>query len=70
MAVGVEDGRSWVLDGQVLAVRLAVSVVPGATVGVEVGSLVDERSALGIGTGGGGLPEGTAKVDGSELIGI
>jgi len=70
MAVGVEDGRVWVAHGQVPAASLTVSVVPGTTVGVEVGSLMDERSALGIGTVGGGSPEGTAEVDGSESIGI
>ena len=70
MAVGVEDGQSRVIDGQVFAGSLAVSVVLGTAVNGEVGSLVDKRPSLGIGAGGGGVPEGTAEVDGSELVGI
>ena len=70
MAVGVEDGSVWVVEGQVLASILTVSVVPSSTVLSEVGSFMDKRPCLGIGTGGRGVPEGTAEVDDSEIIGI
>ena len=70
MAVGVEDSRSRVALSQGLAVILTVSVVFGTTIDSEVGSLVDKCPGLGIGTGGRGVPEGTAQVDGSEIIGI
>jgi len=70
VAVGVEDGRIWVADGQGLAVVLTVSVVFGTTVDGEVRSLVDKRPGLGIGTGFRSVPEGTAEVDASEIIGI
>lgn len=70
MVVGIEDGLVWVADGQVLRVSLAVNVVAGATVDVEVGSFVDERSRLGICTGVGGVPESAAEVYRSELVGV
>ena len=38
------------------------------TVGDEMGSLMDERSGLGIGARGGVFPEGTAEVDDSEFF--
>ena len=70
MAVGVKDGRVRVADGQALGFGLTVSIVACATVDGEVRRLVDERSGLGISTGFAGVPEGTAKVDRPELIGI
>ena len=70
MAVGVEDRLSRVADGQALAATLTISVVFGTTVGREVRSFVDDRPRLGIGTGKGSAPKGTAKVDGPEFIGI
>ena len=70
MTISVVDGLIWVGLSQLLTNNLTVNVVFGATVVDEVGSLVDERSALGIGTAGGGAPEGTTKVDDSKFIGI
>ena len=68
--VGVEDGLSLIAEGQILGFTLAVNVVMSSAVDGEVGRLVDKRSGLGIGTDGGGLPEGTAEVDLSKLRGI
>ena len=70
MAVSVVDSLRWIADGQALAGRLTISMIAGTTVGGEVGGLVDERSGLGIGTSVRGVPEGTAQVDLSELVGI
>ena len=70
VTIGVEDGLVWVVPCQVPGFFLTVSVFIGATVVGEAGRHVDERSGLGIGTGGGGVPEGTAEVDRSELVGI
>jgi len=69
VTVGVEDGLSWLGVRQVLASLLAVSVVLGTTVGGEMGGLVDKRPGLGIGTSGGCVPEGTAEVNRSKLVG-
>jgi len=70
VAVGVVDGLGRVADSQTLAARLTINVIVGATVGGEVGGLVDERSGLGIGTGVRGAPEGTAQVNLSVLVRI
>jgi len=70
MAVGIEDCHGWVADGQRLTTSLTVGVVIGTTVDGEVGGLVDKRSSPGIGTSVVGVPEGTAEVDLSELVGI
>ena len=70
MAVGVEDRLRWVVDRKALTSGLAVLVVGRAAIRGEVGSLVDERSRLGIGTGAGGIPESTAQINGSKLAGI
>ena len=70
MAVGVEDGLAWVVDGQSLAVNLTKLVVSSATIGSKVGGFVDERSRPGIRTGVGGCPEGVAEEDRSKLVGI
>jgi len=70
VTVGVEADLTWVAESQALTVSLTVGIVLGTTVDDEVGSFVDERSTPRIGTGGGGVPEGIAEVDGSELIGI
>jgi hypothetical protein len=60
----------WILDGQPLATGLTIIVVLALAVDGEVGRLVDKRSGLGVGTGGGGSPEATAEVDHSELVKI
>ena len=70
MVVGIEDGLRWIADGQLLSISLTVNVVLGTTVDGEVGTLVDKRSALGIGTGSGSVPVGTAEVDRSVTVGI
>ena len=70
VTISVEDGPVWVAVRQVLTFGTAVSVVLGSTVDDEVRGFVDERSSLGIGTGGGGLPEGAAEVDLPKLVGI
>ena len=70
MAVGVEDGMRWILDGQFLGRTLPVHIVFSVTVGDEVGSLVDKYSGFGISTGVGGPPEGTTEMDLSIFLGI
>ena len=70
MIVGIVEGRIWVLDGQVLAVILTVNMIEGGTVDGEVGRLVDECSGPGIGTNIVYVPESTAEVDLSEIVGI
>ena len=70
MVVGVEDGLARVANSQALGSGLAVNVVVGTTVDGEVGRLVDQSSGPGISTGVGGAPEGTAKVDRSEFVGV
>ena len=65
VVVGVVDGRSWVVASQVLTITLAESIVVGTTVDGKVGNQMDKRPGLGIRTGGGSIPEGTAQVDGS-----
>jgi len=45
-------------------------MVAGATVEGEVGSLVNQRSGPGIGTDVACVPEGTAEVDNSKIVGI
>ena len=70
MAVGVEGSPEWIAVGQTLTASLTVNVILSTTVDGEVGSLVDKGPGLGIGTGGGSVPESTAEVDGSEIIGI
>jgi len=70
MTVSVGDGLIRIKISQLLASGLTVDVVLGATVVVEVGSLMDKCSTLGVGAGGGRTPEGTTEVNGSELIGI
>jgi len=62
----MEDGPRWAAGGQILGVSPTVNVVEGATVDDQAGSLVNSRSGLGIGTGFGGVPEGTAEVDNSK----
>ena len=70
MVVGVEDGLGWVGYGQFHRIILAVNIVISVTVDGEMGRLVDKCSSLGIGTGDGSPPEGTAEIDRSELVGI
>ena len=70
MVVGIEDGLRWIADGQRLSISLAVSVVLGTTVDGEGRTAGDKVSALGIGTGSGSVPEGTAEVDRSISVGI
>ena len=70
MTVGIEDGLAWIVDGQLLRCILTGSVVLGPTVLGEAGRLVDKRSGLRVGTVEGSVPEGTAEVDLSELVGI
>jgi len=70
VTVGIVDGPSRVSDGQVLATSLTVDPIMGATVSGEVRGLVDKRSGLGIGTGVGGVPEGTTQVDHSVCVGV
>ena len=70
MVVSVEDGRVWLKEGQDLRIGLTVNLVNSATVDSKVGRLVDECSGLGVSTDIGGVPEGTAEVDRSILIGI
>ena len=70
VTVSVVGGLSYVTDGQVLTLGLAVLVVLCAPVDVEMGRLMDERSSFRVGTGAGGAPEGTTEVDLSELVGI
>ena len=70
MTVGVEDGLSRIVDGQVLARGLTGCVVSSATVDGEVGRRVYKRSGLGIRTSVGGAPVGTAEVDLSILVSI
>ena len=36
--------------------------------GLVIAYLVDESSGFGVSTGGGGIPESTAKVDGTEAV--
>ena len=69
MTVGVVDRHRRVTDSQALAGSLTISVIIGTTVDGEVGSLVDKRSGLGIGTGVGGIPKGTTEIDPSESVG-
>ena len=59
----------WIALGQCLGIFLTENVVYGGPVHDEMGRLVDKRSSLGIGTAVGELPEATADVDDSELIG-
>ena len=70
VTISVVDRLSYVTDGQVLTGGLAILVVLGPTVGVEVGRFMDKRSSLGICTSVGGAPEGTAEVDPSKSVGI
>ena len=66
MAVSVHDSLAGVALGQALGAGLAVDVVLSASVVGEVCALVDKSSTLGVGTGGGSIPEGTAEVDMTE----
>lgn len=66
MRIGIVDGISRVADGQRLGCRLTIDVVVGSAVGGEVGGFVDDGSGLGVGAGGGSVPEGTAEVDVSK----
>jgi len=68
--IGIHDGLTWVGPSQILRRTWTVDVVLGATVGGEVGGLMDERSSIGVVTGGWGGPEGTAEVDLPELVGV
>ena len=70
MTVGVVDGPIRVVIGQGLAGSLTVSPIIGTTVDGEVGGLVDKSSSLGVSANVGSVPEGTAQVDLSELVGI
>jgi len=49
---------------------MTVNVVAGSTVEGEVGSLMNQRSSPGIGTNVACVPEATAEVDNSEIVGI
>jgi len=66
VAVGVVDGKSWFVVGQLLTFSLTGSIVLSTSGAGELGSRMDKRPGLGIGTGGGDVPEGTAEVDGSR----
>ena len=68
--IGVRAGRSRVGTSQILGRARTVDVVLGTTVDGEMGGLVDERSSIGVVTGGWGGPEGTAEVDHPVLVGI
>ena len=70
VVISVHDGLGWIVHSQTLGIGMTVGVVLGTTVFGEVGRLVDERPSLGVGAKGWGIPEGTAKVDLSELVGI
>ena len=70
VAVGVEDRLGRVASCQALAVIMSISVILGATIASEVGSLVDNRPRLRIGPGDRGFPEGAAEAEGPELVGI
>ena len=68
--IGIHNGLTWVGPSQILRRTWTVDVVLGATVGGEVGGLMDERSSIGVITGGWGGPEGAAEVDLPELVGV
>ena len=68
--VGIHDGLSRVGPSQILRRTWTVDVVLGAAVDGVVGGLVDERSSVGVVTGGRCVPEGTAEVDFPELVRI
>ena len=55
--------------GQDHGIMRTFSIVLGAAVGDEMGSLVDKRPSLGVGTVDGEPPEEIADVDGPKLIG-
>jgi len=67
--VGVVGGLRRAGFGQLLGLIDTVNVVEGATVFVEVGSLVDKCSGPGVGASIREVPEATAEVDLSELVG-
>ena len=70
MTIGVEDGLTWVVDGQGSGVTVTVSIVGGVTVDGELGSLVNQRSGPGIGTNVVGVPKDTTEVHNSGFVGI
>ena len=70
MAVSVHDSVVRVADGEALGSTLAVDVILSSTVDGEVRRLVDESSSLGVGSGGRGVPVGTAEVDHSSAVEI
>ena len=55
--------------GQDHGIMRTFSIVLGAAVGDEMGSFVDKRPSLGVGTVDGEPPEEIADVDGPKLIG-
>ena len=69
MIVGVVDGLSRVGGGQVLGVLLAINVVERGTVDDEMGRFVYKRSGPGVGTIVGDVPEGTAEINLSKIVG-
>ena len=70
VTVGVVDGLGRVANSQTLTGGLTISPVIGTTVNNEVGGLMNKSSGLGVGTNVWSVPEGTAQVDLSELVGI
>ena len=69
MIVGVVDGLSRVGGGQVLGVLLTINVVERTTVDGEMGRFMYKGSGPGVGTSVGDVPEGTAEVNLSKLLG-
>ena len=70
VTVGVVDGLGRVANSQTLTGGLTISPVIGTTVNSEVGGLMNKSSGLGVGTNVWSVPEGTAQVNLSELVGI
>ena len=70
MTVSAADGASRVANSQALAGRLTISPIVGTTVDGEVRGLVNKSSSLGISTKVWSVPEGTAQVYLSVLVGI
>ena len=56
---GVVDGPIWILSGQLQGTRLTNNAAAD-TITAPPGRLVDKESGLGIGTGDGSTPEGSA----------
>ena len=68
MAFGIHHGATRICNGQHHRITPTVSVVLGAAIDSEMGSLVDKRPGSGIGTGLQEPIEDFANVDGSKLI--